>query len=1119
MKTKKYSFVGYYVLFFFFFFASLSAQNIKTWDRTFGGSGMDIFRSLLPLPDGGFLIGSSSSSSISGEKTSAGKGGDDYWLVRVDNQGNKVWDKTFGGSLNDNLLKLVPTTDGGFLVGGHSASDISGDKTTSSRGSTDYWIIKIDSQGNKLWDKSYGGLQNDLLSSITPMADGFLLAGVSGSSISGEKTTANKGGDDFWIVKIDNQGNKIWDKTFGGNDTEYLHEVLPTSDGNFLLAGDSFSSKSGDVTLGTRGANDFWIVKIDNQGNKIWDKTFGSTGNDALRATIAISGGEFLLAGGSNGLRSGEKTQDNKGGYDCWVLKIDSQGNKVWDKTFGGSSNDGIYTLGMFSDHTFLMAGASYSSPSADKTDNVKGQYDCWLLKISAAGTKIWDKTIGGTGFDDIRGISIKPDGSFVLAGDSDSNKSEDKSSDSRGLRDLWLIKFSPPTHFVSGQIFQGTNADCKQDSGEKGISDLVVVAEPGNYYGMSDAKGNYTIGLPTAGTYTIRQVIDTEKGKLIEQLCPSQKGVQSVQVMTIGDTVKNINFANRVTLCQNLTISVASDRRRRCFRNNTVIQYANTGYATAPNAKVYLKMPPQVRLISSNNAYTLSRDSVYVFSVGDLTPGKRGTITIIDSVICVNAVRNLTVCTKAWITPANACFPPKTTWDQSDIALAAKCIENGRVRLTIRNSGKNMTDSSSFRIYLDAQLAFQRKFKLIEGDSLIIRVPANGKTVRLEADQRPDHPHKSQTSVTLEGCRATVTEVISTGFTSQFPQDDAEQEVAIDCQMIRDSYDPNDKQVLPTGTTVEHYTPTKAMLDYTLRFQNTGNDVAYTVIVVDTLSENLDISTLQIGSSSHAYTFSINGSGQPVLKWTFSNINLPDSTTNKTGSNGFIRFSIKPKDGMAAKTRIENTAYIYFDYNDPIRTNTTVNVMYDVPLVANPTVALGKEIMLIKPMITSFSPDKGTDGIQVTISGNYFEPGSTVAFGALSAKVISATTTQLVVEVPKGVGSSYISVTNGAGTTLSDKQFSLDQSPLANEPMLASEVKIYPVPLETTLNIELVNTTIRVQKIELCSMVGAVLHTYTWTKPASGIMTIDAKALASGVYLLNFQTTKGNFVKKILIK
>jgi uncharacterized repeat protein (TIGR01451 family) len=193
---------------------------------------------------------------------------------------------------------------------------------------------------------------------------------------------------------------------------------------------------------------------------------------------------------------------------------------------------------------------------------------------------------------------------------------------------------------------------------------------------------------------------------------------------------------------------------------------------------------------------------------------------------------------------------------------------------------------------------------------------------VRFKVPQSANHPLS-----TFAAAEANCTSGQSTN--GMFPPPDESPLVDIECAMVRNSYDPNDKQVFPTGWGVDGNIEPGTEFKYTVRFQNTGNDTAFKVVLIDTLDEDLDIATIQTGSASHSFQFKVSGKGRPVLTWTFDNILLPDSNTNLEGSNGFVTFSIRPKAGLALGTRLENFADIYFDYNDPIRTNTTVNTLW----------------------------------------------------------------------------------------------------------------------------------------------------------------------------------------------
>jgi len=532
------------------------------------------------------------------------------------------------------------------------------------------------------------------------------------------------------------------------------------------------------------------------------------------------------------------------------------------------------------------------------------------IQKFSPGGQFLLKFISPGTGI----GIALDPQGNIHIA-DWYNNR---------------IQKFSPVYNYIQGTIYEDLNKDCIQNSNEPALSQSIVIAQPGPYYGISDSLGNYSIEVDT-GTYTVEQVLP--ESNFVKQVCPPANESYKVTFKASHSIVSNKDFGNQITLQPYLTTNVTSDRRRRCFTSNTIISYCNSGNSPANDVKVYLQLPEYVVLVSTDMPFTIDKNNQYIFAIGTVKAGMCGEISVVDSVVCNNPnIRDLTQCTKVWITPSNG-NPPSSDWDKSDITLKARCADNGFVKLNIHNTGiGHMADSSSFRIYLDASLVFQHKFKLKAGDSLLLQVPANGQTVRLEADQRPFHPTKQQTTISLEACGVNSEGKVSTGYVAQLPQDDEQPEVAIECLPIIDSYDPNDKLVLPAGVTENHYTPTNRPLDYTIRFQNTGSDYAYKVVVVDTLSQHLDMSTFKVGSVSHVYKLSITGKGRPVLTFTFDNINLPDSTRDQLGSNGFIKFSIKPVASLIEKTVIENYADIFFDFNEPVRTNTVFNSIYDLP-------------------------------------------------------------------------------------------------------------------------------------------------------------------------------------------
>lgn len=658
---------------------------------------------------------------------------------------------------------------------------------------------------------------------------------------------------------------------------------------------------------------------------------------------------------------------------------------------------------------------------------------------------------------------------------------------------------------YIQGHIYEVTSTDCTRDENKKGIENIIIMAQPGPYYGITDSLGNYSIAVDT-GTYTIQQVLSADKSTLIEQICPINPLTHTATFNTSNHTVSDKDFGDKITRQSFLTANVVSNRRRRCFTSTTTISYCNEGSLAASDVKIHLELPQHVILVSANTAYTINKDNNYIFTIGVLQPGICGTIQIKDSVVCDNPdIRGLTQCTKAWITPANT---PQASpnWDRADIELKAKCLDNGRIKLGIYNTGRgSMADSSAYRIFLDARVIFSAMYKLTAGDSLILQVPANGQTLRLEADQHADHPTKKQSNITIEACGRNSEGKVSLGYVAQLPQDDAEPEVAIECLPIIDSFDPNDKLVLPIGVTENNYTPTNTPLNYTIRFQNTGTDYAYSVVVMDTLSEHLDISTLKIGPASHAYQWNVSGKGKPVLTFTFDNIMLPDSNTNEPQSHGYIKFSIKPKSDIAEKTRIENFADIFFDFNEPVRTNTTINSIYDLPLPAANDARIAFCNFVEQPSISQVY----REDLVCNIKANGYE-------WFLNGKLLSATTQTI---KAKEAGIYTVRIINKGCQSAMSAGFTFTLP----EPLIANYFEIYPNPNHGTFTFYMQAPAGKVVEAYVWDALGRQVWNQTFISPAGNIIRekVTLSQLKAGMYIIKttVDTPRGGAVKKLIIK
>ncbi|MBL0342124.1 MAG: T9SS type A sorting domain-containing protein [Bacteroidetes bacterium] len=266
-------------------------------------------------------------SPISGDKTQANQGAWDYWIVRTNSTGVKIWDKRFGGLEDDFATCMDLTADGGYLIGGYSKSNPGGDKTEPCQGNWDYWVVKVNDQGGKVWDKTFGGNYTDWLFTMTKTSDGgFMLGGQSFSEVSGDKSEPNTdptpAGSDRWMVKINSAGTKQWDRTFGGSEIEDISNVVQTADGGYLISGESYSPADGEKTEPNLGVEQTWVVKTDSIGVFEWDKTIFTYGHDEAGSALPFRDDCFIVVNFTQADTGGYVTEMSRGVGDYWMAKF-----------------------------------------------------------------------------------------------------------------------------------------------------------------------------------------------------------------------------------------------------------------------------------------------------------------------------------------------------------------------------------------------------------------------------------------------------------------------------------------------------------------------------------------------------------------------------------------------------------------------------------------------------------------------------------------------------------------------------------------------------------------------------------------------------------------------------
>lgn len=442
MKTLKLLLVTFSLLFPLFTFSQIE------WQNTIGGDNHESVGNIIQTPDSGYIISGRTASSLSGDKTESGFGSNDMWIIKLDQSGTIDWQNAIGGSGNDFAHEIRPLADGGYILGGGSSSDTSADKTEFSQGGIDAWVLKLDSAGNILWENTIGGTgANEQVRSLRPTSDGgYILGCISNGGLSGDKTETGYGGFDWWIIKIDSVGNIEWQNTIGGDADDLLEDIEQTSDGGYIAGGSSKSDTTGDKTVPSFGGNDMWVIKLDSAGNVLWEKAYGGSQDDFMRGFSKTPDGGIVVGGGSNSPVSGNKTDSNVGNTDIWILKLDSAGNIEWQNAIGGSWYDECRAVRPIPGGGYWLGCYSHSPISGDKLEASKGQQDYWTIKLDATGDITWSDVIGGSKDDYTQDLWLTFDGAAIMIGRSHSSISGDKTENTinGNFYDFWVVKLSP---------------------------------------------------------------------------------------------------------------------------------------------------------------------------------------------------------------------------------------------------------------------------------------------------------------------------------------------------------------------------------------------------------------------------------------------------------------------------------------------------------------------------------------------------------------------------------------------------------------------------------------------------------------------------------------------------
>jgi uncharacterized repeat protein (TIGR01451 family) len=755
---------------------------------------------------------------------------------------------------------------------------------------------------------------------------------------------------DYQVALLDIEGNTLWNLSLDVFDTSVEEiAVYPyvryTPDHRFLLAFENQNlTEPGAIKY-------YWIDTLGNVNHTLLNnQAFNVSWDDIW---LDPSGKLIVDYVESNPI-------DTLNGNPVWdfkpyLVKMDTLGNVEWQHllTYASSPlpvspakelfftpNDGIIYARYFTQDIWYQQISSdgtiapplqYANPfPANSTTEIEALYNnagelfiaCELIndnqrdiayaRFDASGQLLWTGKTNLAGQEYLESIHPLSDGGYLV-----SARYVDILT---SAFQTYVFKIGPDGTIadatISGTVYSDILSNCTLDPEDISWNDIVVIAEgPLTYYSTTDSTGFYQIPVQP-DTYTVRIPEPSPLWAPCENPVTDSfpSGINS---LTIDFPVEPLDN------CPYMVVDMATNRLRPCFENTYVVQYCNLGTAPADDVVVEVTLDSVLTVTGSSVPWSSQNGNTFTFQFGTVELLECGTFELYCEMECDVELSGQTFCSEAYIYPDTLCLPPNSGYNGAFIEVAAEC-QDTTVNFYIQNTGNNTTSGGvGYIVIEDAVLMLQDEVTPIDpSDIRTIKVPANGSTYHFQAEQEPGAPGNSIPVVGLEGCGVDGDGDFSVGILNQFPLNDGNPFVDLDCQTAVNSFDPNDKTGFPIGYGPEHFITNDQEIEYLIRFQNTGTDTAYTVVIRDTLTELLDIASVRPGPSSHSYEFEVYG--DRILQFTFADIDLVDSTTNEPLSHGFVKFTVDQRPNNPNGTVIENKVGIYFDFNPPIITNTT---------------------------------------------------------------------------------------------------------------------------------------------------------------------------------------------------
>ncbi len=844
------------------------------WDVAFGGSRGDWGESVIQTNDQGYIV--------VGASESYGEDYDlDIFAVRTDVDGTVIWSEVVDDGFREYGFKIINAEDDGFLIVGESTPSV-GDAPSP-------YLLKISKYGKKEWSKVYGAADvSERAFDIVKNTEG------DGYAIIGSSQTGVEGDYDILVISVDLEGNELWRRTYGHSKREEGISIA-AAPGGFIIAGDTREE------FVVPPSNNIYLARIDNLGDTLWTREIGDTGQtESVSSIVVDKTGDIIIVGSSNGFSKN------------FIAKYDIEGGEVWRRSFGTGITNVLNDVLELEDGNLVAVG--YYEATANSLP------DIFLTKFDEDGNTIWAKIVGDESLTDIaRAIAPRVGKGFVIAGYNSLSAELDVGNDAT------LITTDEDGNFnsnqITGKVFYSEDGCNPFEEGDTPLSQWIIKAESADatYFASTDEEGNYQMTVDS-GIYNV-------------QVLPINDYWATCNPLGFGVTFNQFYDTTRFDFpivaeigCPFMTVDISSNPVVICEHTDYTVSYANTGTATAVDAYVEVQFDDELSYSSSSIVPTID-GSIYRFELGDIAPSQEGSFTINVAVSCDGIEEGQASMVQAHIFPDTLCSEPSPNWDGSDIKVRATC-DNGQITFYARNEGQGDMIQERNSFVIEDQIIFLAKpIDLDAGEEVqITSLQGDGSTYRLIAEQSEGNPGSSYPTVFVEGC-VQGEQPYTTGIVTQFPENDQERYLSID---IQEAISSNNTVIAmrgyPKGYGDEAIISPKTDLTYTVVFRNTGTDTINRMVIRDTLPTSLDISTIEPGASSHPYDFEIYDDGH--IKFTFENINLPDSSAGAEESKGFVKFKVSQKSNTPLGTYIRNRAAIFFDYHEPVLSDEVVRLV-----------------------------------------------------------------------------------------------------------------------------------------------------------------------------------------------